>query len=72
VINKKVTITPPGSVGVDYFTSACTAYHLCIIAGPTIPYKAIYVECNLIHQAAEIRRVEKKHEKIDLKEEFPF
>lgn len=189
-INKKITVTPPGSVGVDYFTSACTACHLCIsacptkvlqpslleygifgilqpfmdyktsfcnyecticgevcptgailplmvdkkkivqsgkaifikdncivktertacgacsehcptkavnmvkykdglkipevtdkycvgcgaceFACPTIPYKAIYVEGNLIHQVAEIRPVEKIHEKIDLKEEFPF
>jgi len=30
-----VPVTPPGSLGYDHFTAACTACHLCVTACPT-------------------------------------
>jgi polyferredoxin len=30
-----VPVTPPGSLGYDHFTTACTACHLCVTACPT-------------------------------------
>lgn len=32
---KHFTVTPPGSLGIDHFTDACTACHLCVSACPT-------------------------------------
>ncbi len=33
-INRKGTVTPPGSVSIDHFNKTCTACHLCVSACP--------------------------------------
>lgn len=34
-LNMKNIITPPGSIGINHFTSTCTGCHLCVNACPT-------------------------------------
>jgi ferredoxin len=43
-IFKKSPITPPGSESISYFTSSCTACHLCISACPTQVLQPSFLE----------------------------
>ncbi len=43
-IVKKYTVTPPGSKGLDNFTSSCTACHLCVSSCPTQVLQPSFLE----------------------------
>jgi len=51
--------------------SLCVGCGACEYACPVVPYKAIYVDGNAIHQAAEKPKQEKLEEP-SMEEDFPF
>ncbi|MCU7495036.1 MAG: 4Fe-4S binding protein [Ignavibacteria bacterium] len=44
---KQTPLTPPGSMGIEHFTSTCTACHLCISACPAQVLQPSYLEFGL-------------------------
>lgn len=44
---KHFAVTPPGSLGIEHFTSTCTACHLCISACPTKVLQPSFLEYGL-------------------------
>lgn len=50
----------------------CVGCGACEYACPSIPYKAIYVNGNPVHLAAEKPKEEKLDQNIDYQEDFPF
>ncbi len=44
---KHFAVTPPGSLGIEHFTSTCTACHLCVSACPTKVLQPSFLEYGL-------------------------
>jgi len=69
----KMELDPDVNIKAPVITNEiCVGCGACEYACPTIPFKAIYVEGNPVHQIAQKPKEEKLDEVIDHKEEFPF
>ncbi len=43
-LNKRQTVSPPGSLSIRHFTSVCTACHLCVASCPTSVLRPSFLE----------------------------